>query len=60
MVAARNDTLIFISPIDGNECCVIENALEEPIKRVAFSPLGDQVLVMGKNLKYIKLYKSPM
>ncbi|TMW56043.1 hypothetical protein Poli38472_008691 [Pythium oligandrum] len=59
IVAARERDLVFLNAANGNEFAVIEHAFEDTIKRVMFSPSGDEVLVLGKNAKHIKIYKTP-
>lgn len=55
----RGHDILFVSTSDGSERFVIPNALEDEIKRIVFSPTGDEVMVVGKKCKHVKTYKTP-
>lgn len=59
MAAVRDKDLLFISTTDGAEIETIPNALDDAIKRVYFGPDSNEVLVLGKNCKHVKIYKAP-
>lgn len=59
LAASRGHDILFVSTADGKELLVIPNALEDEIKRIVFSPSGDEVLVVGKKCKHVKVFKAP-
>ncbi|KAF1330912.1 Wd40 repeat protein, partial [Globisporangium splendens] len=59
LATARGHDILFVSTSDGKELSTIPNALEDVIKRIVFSPKGDEVMVVGKNCKHVKIYKTP-
>ncbi|POM58492.1 Glucose repression regulatory protein TUP1 [Phytophthora palmivora] len=59
LAMVRGKDLEFIRTSDNNAFCTIEDAIEDPIKRAVFSPDGSEVLVLGKNCKHAKIYKTP-
>ncbi|GLD94149.1 hypothetical protein PINS_up002760 [Pythium insidiosum] len=59
LVAARGHDLLYFSTTEGREYASITDAFEDVIKRVSFSPTGDEVLVLGKNAKHVKVFKIP-
>uniref|UniRef100_K3WI21 Uncharacterized protein n=1 Tax=Globisporangium ultimum (strain ATCC 200006 / CBS 805.95 / DAOM BR144) TaxID=431595 RepID=K3WI21_GLOUD len=59
LATARDHDILFVSTSDGKELSTIPNALEDAIKRIVFSPKGDEVMVVGKNCKHVKIYKAP-
>jgi len=59
LAMVRDKDVVFVSAADNKEFVVIENALEEPVKRATFSPDGSEILVVGARSKHAKIYKSP-
>ncbi|ETO63266.1 hypothetical protein F444_18981 [Phytophthora nicotianae P1976] len=59
LAMVRGKDLVFVRTSDNKEFFTIENAIEDLIKRSTFSPDGSEVLVLGKNCKHIKIYKTP-
>ncbi|KAG6964890.1 hypothetical protein JG688_00007496 [Phytophthora aleatoria] len=59
LAMVRGKDLVFVRTSDNKEFLTIDNAIEDPIKRATFSPDGSEVLVLGKNCKHIKIYKTP-
>ncbi|CEG39489.1 WD40 repeat protein [Plasmopara halstedii] len=59
LVMVRGKDLVFIRISDNKVFSTIKNAIEDLIKRATFSPDGSEVLVLGKNCKHVKIYKTP-
>lgn len=59
LAMVRDKDVVFVSVSDHKEFFVIENALEEPVKRASFSPDGSEILVIGARSKHAKIYKCP-
>uniref|UniRef100_M4B3C0 Uncharacterized protein n=1 Tax=Hyaloperonospora arabidopsidis (strain Emoy2) TaxID=559515 RepID=M4B3C0_HYAAE len=59
LVMVRGKDLVFVRAGSSDEFCTIPNAIEDSIKRAVFSPDGSEVLVLGKNCKHVKVYKTP-
>ncbi|KAI9911286.1 hypothetical protein PsorP6_008896 [Peronosclerospora sorghi] len=59
MVMVRGKDLVFVRTEDNEEFYTIPNAIEDFVKRAVFSPNGLEVLVLGKNCKHVKIYKTP-
>jgi hypothetical protein len=59
LAMVRGNDLVFTRTSDNKEFYSIENAIDDTIKRAVFSPDGSEVLVLGKNFKQAKIYKTP-
>ncbi|OWZ24029.1 hypothetical protein PHMEG_0001012 [Phytophthora megakarya] len=59
LAMVRGKDLEFVRTSDNKVFYRIDNAIEDPIKRAGFSPDGSEVLVLGKNCKHVKIYKTP-
>ncbi|CAH0480889.1 unnamed protein product [Peronospora belbahrii] len=59
VVMVRGKDLVFVRISDNEEFYVIPDAIDDTIKRTVFSPDGSEVLVLGKNCKHVKIYKTP-
>ncbi|RLN67079.1 hypothetical protein BBJ29_005003 [Phytophthora kernoviae] len=59
LAMVREKDLVFVRTSDNKEFSVVENAVDDSIKRAFFSPDGAEVLVLGKSSKQVKIYKTP-
>lgn len=59
LAMVRGEDLVFVRTSDSEEFFTIANVIEDPIKRAVFSPDRSEVLVLGKNCKNVKIYKTP-
>ncbi|DBA03572.1 TPA: hypothetical protein N0F65_011473 [Lagenidium giganteum] len=59
LALVRDRSLVFVRTFDNQEIEVIEDAIDDVIKRVIFDPDGKEVVAYGKHAKYAKVFKAP-